>query len=360
MGTESSKIGDLYMEVEKRLDKLNYGEIWSGFSRMDFAIYNEDKVFLKDEEIDYDTRFLGNTSIDYQGRNLAIYNLGLDKDYDLDEITSIIVHESFHSHQIASGEKRFPNDLLGLDYPKELNNYKIKHRENQLLVQALNSKDQVEKFDSLKEFIGLRMARLEAYPDGLKYEMAIETIEGSAEYCGIKALRTISQGAYEKKLEDYKRILLDDIATLFDIRRVSYYVGVLFLLLLDDLSIYFTEEIGGQEDYIFEEVAREFQPMKIAMVGMDKGEVEKKFIDYIDEVEKKFTEFYKSDVKVHKGNFEICGYDPMNMIKRGNEILCSNFIMLRNLEDGEKIFVKGPLLIAMEPGSLYRANEYYC
>src|SRR5690554_3255767 len=143
MGIEKvgSKMRDLYRSIEVGLDKVDFNNIWPGFFRMEFAIYNKDRVFLKDEEIPYDERFLGNTSIDYNGRRLAIWYVEESDKEDSRELASNIVHEMFHSHQMSNNEIRFPNDLKGLDYPMDLKNYEIKHRENKLLVKALDTDD---------------------------------------------------------------------------------------------------------------------------------------------------------------------------------------------------------------------------
>jgi len=88
---KGKKIGvQLYKLVEFELNKVNFNDLWKGFSKYEFALYNKRKVFLKNGEIPYDNRFLGNTSIDYDGRNLAIWYVeDLDKE-DSRELASNI------------------------------------------------------------------------------------------------------------------------------------------------------------------------------------------------------------------------------------------------------------------------------
>ena len=92
----NDKMRELYNSIELELDKVKYNNLWPGFSRMEFAIYNKAKVFLKNEEIPYDERFLGNTSINYNGRNLAIWYVEDPGQQDGKELASNIVHEMFH------------------------------------------------------------------------------------------------------------------------------------------------------------------------------------------------------------------------------------------------------------------------
>lgn len=349
----------LYRDIEVELDKVNYNYLWSGFSRMDFAIYNKSKVFLKDEEIAYDERFLGNTSIDYNGRNLAIWYTENPKEENSKELASNIVHEMFHSYQFTNNESRFPNDLKGLDYPMDLNNYEIKYKENTLLVEAINSNVRNIKYDILKEIISLRALRLKNYGEIIKYEFAIETVEGSAEYCGAKALRQISKEVYERRIENYKRILSKDISKVFDIRRSCYFSGTLFLLLLEELDIPFTHEILGQNQYIFEELADKVGYSSINIDDIKDLELERYFIEYKKETEKNFDDFFNQSFEKYNGDFYICGYDPMNMIKQRDEILCNHFIMLADKLENKKVFLKGPLIVKLENGSSNHVVEYY-
>ncbi|MDR7856632.1 hypothetical protein [Tissierella sp.] len=349
----------LYSDIEVELDKVNFNDIWSGFSRTEFAIYNKSKVFLKDDVISHDERFLGNTSIDYNGDKLAIWYIEDTSQENIEELASNIVHEMFHSYQFLNNESRFPNDLKGLDYPMDLKNYEIKYRENMLLVEALSSNDRNLKYDMLKEIIGLRIFRLQNYGDIIKYEFAIETVEGSAEYCGAKALRQISKEVYEKRIERYKRILSKDISKIFDIRRSCYYSGTLFLLLLEDLDISFTHEIHGQHQHIFEEVADKVGYSSIKIDDIKNLELERYYIEYKKETEKKFEDFFNQSFEKYKGDFYICGYDPMNMIKHKDKILCSHCIFLEDKVENKKIFLKGPLVVKLEKGTSNHVIEYY-
>ncbi|NLY84967.1 MAG: hypothetical protein GX077_01270 [Tissierellia bacterium] len=61
----------------------------------------------------------------------------------------------------------------------------------------------------------------------------------------------------------------------------------------------------------------------------------------------------------HEGDFIICGYDPMNMIKYKNMILCSDLIILMDSSYQEKLFLKGPLVVRVKNGTCNHVIEYY-
>jgi len=57
-------------------------------------------------------------------------------------------------------------------------------------------------------------------------------------------------------------------------------------------------------------------------------------------------------------DFVICGYDPMNMIKMNDKILCSHFIMLKSKDDDNTVFFQGPVMLNLEKGSANRVLSY--
>ena len=66
-----------------------------------------------------------------------------------------------------------------------------------------------------------------------------------------------------------------------------------------------------------------------------------------------FDEFRRSTREKTSCNAAITGFDPMNMVRIGDEILCRRFVML----DGE--YIEGPVLLQMEAGALRQVEAYY-
>lgn len=90
-------IRDLYELVSTKLDKINFDSLTTGFKRYRFALYDNAKVYLENDEIPVNNRFLGNTNIDYEGEQIAIWNVANEnEDLDTDLFVSNIVHEMFH------------------------------------------------------------------------------------------------------------------------------------------------------------------------------------------------------------------------------------------------------------------------
>lgn len=351
---------NLYYEIELKLNKLDFDNIWPGFSRTDFALYDKKKVILKEQEIPYDNRFLGNTSIDFNGSKLAIWHVEDVKNEDSIILASNIVHEMFHTYQLLNGEVRFPNDLKGLDYPSDLGNFEIKNKEHKLLASCFDEEQtKEEKLKKFEKIVALRKFRREKYGDEISYEFQIETIEGSAEYCGSKALQRLSNNLYEKRVNDYKNNLLYNSELLFDVRRMAYYSGTLFLILLDDLKINVVKKITGQNKTIFEEVSKKVNLEMKNNATNGEMEFESKYLNFVTKRKEKFKKYFAQDYKTVDTDATIVGYDPMNMTKENNLILCSNFIILADNHSLKKDFIQGPVVVKLKKDTTDHVEEYY-
>ncbi len=368
----------LYERVLSMLRDISFDSIWSGFNLMDFALYNNTTVYLADGEIPYDNRFLGNSSIVYNGGQLAIWEISNEEEVIIEELVASIVHEMFHSYQSEQGECRYPNDLIGLDYPLELDNYCYKYEENKLIVRAINSNDYREKMELLHKFITYREYRINKFGEIIKYEWYTETLEGVAEYVGTKALEQISYDLYKKRITEYKKII-NNLDMVFDVRRCSYYTGTLFLLLLDDMNIPIPSRIKDEKITIFEQIVKHFHEDYLILPHLNKysndllgAEIEPALtrVEYITIIEEKFTEyntnknklfqdFFDNNIKKEEGNFSICGYDPMNMVKIDGKIFCSHFINLMNKDTREAIFIQGPIVLISEINSYHDVSGYF-
>ena len=65
----------LYHAVAEQLDRLDFAALYPGYHRYPFALYDEEQVCLEGQLFPWDDRFLGNTSIEYEGRRIAIWSV---------------------------------------------------------------------------------------------------------------------------------------------------------------------------------------------------------------------------------------------------------------------------------------------
>jgi hypothetical protein len=79
---------------------------------------------------------------------------------------------------------------------------------------------------------------------------------------------------------------------------------------------------------------------------------------YLADKQRRFDDFFSLPAKKTALDAHICGYDPMNMIKIGNDILCQHFIMLQDRAGGEPLFIAGPVVVHLKDGSIDEVAAY--
>jgi len=337
------ELKEVYQQVNSKLEDVNFSLIWKDFQKYPFALYNKNEVCIDGNLIPWDDRFLGNTSIEYQGKNIAIWNI--EKSYDLDILCANLVHEMFHCYQKDKRDNRFPNDFIMLDYPDDIVNYSLKYEENKLLVNMLNTNDETIKNQLLTQFASIRNKRKQIIGDFIYQEFRTETFEGSAEFVALKTMQQISPIKFQEQVQKYCDILLKPSELYFDIRRISYFVGALFLLALDNNL--FDYDLFTEETH-FDLLTKNCSIFDIK--PKINSEIQVLLDKYLKNKECRIREFLNNENEVIENEYLIVGYDPMNMIKFHNQILCLHFVFLKDEKTNETKFYQGPILLNMKSG----------
>lgn len=349
---------ELYEKINKLLEKVDFESIWHGFHKYPFALYNNEQICLKDRMIPYDEQFCGNTSIKYGNEYMAIWNVDDINGNDAEELASDMVHEMFHAFQMEKGENRFPDDLFALSYPADIKNYELKHLENIKLAEAFEKDNADDKLLLISQFASIRKKREKIIGKFIQCECRTETAEGMAEYCGTMALKQLNSGKYNNRIKDYLGQIKKCDAVFFDSRRISYYVGALLLVMLNDVGISFYHNIGTAEKTVFEMVSEKIKLNNDA--EFDSVYPVKNAMDECIKCKKaKFKKFFALNPSKHEVDCVISGYDPMNMIKIGNQILCSHFIMLEDVKTHESKIINGQVVIELKDNSYNQVKAYY-
>lgn len=321
----------LYDGIVNRLNKINFEKLYPGFKIYEFALYDDEWVYLKDRKIPRDNRFLGNTAIAFEGGYLAIW---YKPEGDLDILTANIVHEMFHVHQTILKEKRIIDDLNGVKYPITQLNHQLKTMEAELLCEMVKEYSD----DKMDTFTSIRNKRIEINPM-MSYEMSIESFEGIAEYVKYKALYQLNKDTYTCTIEDDMKYYREN---LIDTRRAAYYSGAFLALILEDVDL----KIGEKTFHLYELAKRHEKVYEGELITSTSE---------IDEYLSKRDNDFEFEGKTVSGNYRICGYDPMNMVGREGEILHKHFVMIN---DGhEKHFYKGPVITKYREDA-YEVYEY--
>ncbi len=325
-----------YKEVSKRIKTLNFNNLWDDFKPFKFALYNDEVVVYEGEKLLKTDQFIGNTSIDYNGEQIAIWKV-TQRDNDYDVLTSKIVHEMFHAFQMNSNESRFPKEMEAIvKYKYSSENLNIKLAENYLLSELVR-KFEDEKFEL---FLSYRSYRRALDPFAFNYEASIEVIEGTANYVELKALEQLSKRKSLKLLDTITN-RITNANNFIPIRIISYDVGAIILKIAIENNIPIDKRIfKGQELYINQ------------LIGNHKIKSTPKVLDVFSELLKKDEKELKKTINetvkqdpIITGKYKLHVFNVYDA-RYYKGFLFTNYF-LGYIENDKPIFINGNFIVEM-------------
>lgn len=329
--------------IAKDLTNTNLERYWPNFELVAYALYDKNSVFLFNHPrynnippklykiLKWEEQFVGNTIILFDGYPTAIADMELYDDYE--GLISILVHELFHGNQYIKGEKRFPDEILGITYPLTKENVEIRNRERKNLYNALLETDISKKKQYLNEFISLREKRAEGIKEHLTYENLIESVEGPAWYVEIKAFSEKSLLANDLVLKRYGKNLIDVVESTSNIRRSCYSSGLFMCLLLDELSPDWKESFFGTNATLFDLIKLlNIAPRKQAIEDVQISLETEAAVNFTVESRKKELDEFEEQIGTHlfiEGEIIALFFDPMNIVPFEGRLLHKNYIKVR-------------------------------
>ncbi|MEB4856036.1 MULTISPECIES: hypothetical protein [Priestia] len=330
-------------QIAKDLTSTNVERYWPNFELVAYALYDQNSVFLFNhpryndippksyEILKRDEQFVGNTLILFDGYPTAIADMELYDDYE--GLFSILVHELFHGNQYVKGEKRFPDEMLGITYPLTKENVEIRNRERKSLYNALIETSISNKKQYLNEFISLREKRTEGIKEHLTYENLIESVEGPAWYVELKAFSEKSSLPNDLVLKKYGKNLIDVVESTSNIRRSCYSSGLFMCLLLDELLPDWKESFFEAKTTLFELIKLlDITPRKQAIEEVQISPETEAAVNVAVESRKKELDEFKAQIGTHlfiEGEIIAVSFDPMNIIPLEGRLLHRNYIKVR-------------------------------
>ena len=368
----------VYQAVEEYLQKLDFSLLYPGFKKYPYALYNQKQVCLAGKMFPYDERFLANTAILLDGTYTAIWNLEDEAELSPALLASQIVHEMFHCFQFENGESRFPDDLKLLAFSPDYDYYAAKYLENLCLARAFSleaedlpcAKDLPAGTQALERFFAVRNSRCREYGESLQEELKTETVEGVAEYVGLKALRVFHLEEYQTRVKTYLHRLEHDFPLLLDIRKSAYFTGSLFCLAAERFQPPLKNAFGEKPVYLQNFPDSHSVPSALPDTVWDKSLCLIPDVwqfqppEALGQEFRNMTQQRRLLLSRHQKSrnytdfpARICGYDPMNMFRMGNLLYCSHFLFLQN--DAGTIRRNGPVLAVLKDDSHNEILGYY-
>ena len=315
------ELKELYYEIKKNIDKVDFNKLWKGFKPLKFAIYNEKECFFNGEYVEKTEAFIANTAINYNGEVIAIWNVMEDTDHVV--LASKMIHEMFHGYQMINGESRFPDELDALyNYKYNDENFSIKLEENKILIKLLDNFN-TDDFNQLLEY---RKYRYDKYQYEYLYESKIEQIEGTANYVELNVLKQLSNELYQEKINNLKKELLNK-ESYFPIRVLCYDIGALLLTILSTNSINFND--GFNDESFSLSLVKNVSKKEVVKVSYFSDDINK-YYNHAKEIIN--NALNKKDLVVD-GKFDILGVNVYNAIYYENYIISIYFLMYGSMED---------------------------
>ena len=332
------ELDTLYNQVAEKISSLDLNSVWPGFKPLKFALYDDKNCFFDGHFVEKTDEFCANTSIVYQGEQIAIWMV--QQELDISVLTSKLVHEMFHGYQRITGWDCWPNELEALyRYEYDAENLSMKLRENELLLALLDKNDPA----ALDELLAHRKRRSMMFPYESSFESMEEEIEGSANYVEWQVLKQLDQNR-ANELTARMRELMTKPEYLFPIRISCYYAGALMI-----------NALCGAGRYRFETDAR---PVILSVLNgaepsdgdfPGKAEVVRRASEAVDSFYQETDAIVRSalekDIVVLNGPAELMGVNVYNARCHNGCITSTYFLMYR--EGGENRMLPGNFVIKM-------------
>ncbi|MFA5432414.1 MAG: hypothetical protein WC319_06020 [Candidatus Paceibacterota bacterium] len=311
-----SQLREKYRRIEYLLSTIDFSLLWPNFIKYPFALYDDTNVVFEDAIFAKTNDFIGNTSIMFQNRNTAIWNM--NEDIDEEVLTSKIVHEMFHAFQNDNHENRYPKEIEALyKYQYDIHNLSNKFNENKLIV-SLSHHFTTENFTNL---LNMKSQRNKINPYEFSYEAKVEQIEGTAQYVELKALESLNIVKAEKLFERLCNNVVNP-KNLFPIRIISYDCGALYIKLLIDNRIPF--ESGFSNTTINEQLVASLKPILTEVI--DNPEIKMIYDSYSEETKRLIKDALTLGKVVAKGNYKLIGVNVYSARYDNNCIYSEYFV----------------------------------
>lgn len=330
-----------YKQIRGKLNSLDFGALWPGFSRCPFALYDDERVILGEETFPKTDEFVANTAIRYKGEWIAVWKLSEDLEPDI--LASKIVHEMFHAHQMALHDSRFPDEMEALTQYEYTPEYlTVKYRET-LMLAGLSERFDITRY---QEFLSLRKRRMAEYSYQYRYECGVEAIEGSAQYVEWQALKALSPGLYlNARAECAAR--LKDIRRLMPVRVLCYDIGAMILDVCLGNRLPVSLLVGEGAETLLPDSA--LGAVAAAALPAVENEIDDFYRQSIDAFSAKIKTMSEHTNPITQGTFKLLGVNVFSARYMDGYIFTEYFLMY---EDKKPVTLDGNYLLKMEGGRI--------
>lgn len=333
-------------QIESLLKQIDFHALWPGFHRFPFALYNQQEAVLEGERFVSSEEFRGNTTIRFQGRQIAILRLPSQPEETIEQLCAAIVHEMFHAFQMEQGESRWPDELVLAETIFSPLAFALREQEFCALTQA-----------DLPQFCALRDRR-EGLVENLQEEYRAETIEGMAQYIEFSVLGQLDVQQKSIALSECRN-RLTSLSEVCSPRLSAYDSGTLMLFAAEEQGYPIYHKIGEQQRPLYSQLADCLPRSKAGMPSTEQVERWSVWLHHRTEERQRTIDRLLSTAQSEQmEGAVICGYDPIHLWRQGDWLYNANFLLLRDQQSKTKMLT-GPVLVKLCPNSNKKVQICY-
>lgn len=350
-----SFINDKVKEIEDIINSINFKNIYAYFEKQKIAIYEDRLLYLPDNTVKF-VKDVRESIKEYSSYailnhdclvNNNIINAGL--------FVKQMLINSFYRHH----DKRIPNDLIGLRYPRIFLNYDYMNYERQLIVKSISAKDNYIKLNYFRMFLNVRDLRRQLI--GNEYSMQeynLETIEGLASFLMFKVIEQLDKNISKTYFKDCIKEFTTITKGSFDFYNVNSEIGFFMAIIMNDLGLDIKILYEGS-DTLYQLASNKIKFIREPISYRSDKTLINKLEKYEASISEKFTVFFENNPKRVTGSYQIFAYDPKRIFVDKDNLYHESFVILKNLLNNELIRLNGPVITKVLDNSIDIVTSYH-
>lgn len=345
----------LASEIEKVIETINFKKVYAYINIQKIAIYNDGFLYFSTHNEPFKQGVRDNLDLTKEFAILNSEQLSDDNNINAGFFIKQMVLNMFYKKH----DKRIPNDLIALQYPKIYLNFDYMQYERRLLIKAVTSTDVYVKINYFRMFLNVRDLRRQMIGNEFSMlEYGLETINGLAEYTMYKAIYYL-----DKKLaKTITKELIGSFISLgkdhFDFRHSNVYSGLFLLLIMSDLQVEI-DNIYYSDQTLYQIATRKINFIREPIAYRSDKNLLEKITEYEASISEKFAVFFENEPKRVNGYFQIFSYDPERVFVDKDTFYHESFVVLKNLLNNELIKIEGPVVTKILDNSFDIVTSYF-
>ena len=350
-----SFINEKVKEIEKIIESVKFKTIYEYFEKYKIGIYDDRNLYFSDETVKFSKEVRDNIKSFSNRVILNLDSLTSDDRINAGLFIKNMLIKSFYIHH----DKRIPQELISVRYPRIFLNYDYMHYERKLIVKAVNAKDNYLRLNYFRMFLNVRDLRRQMI--GNEYSMQeynLETIDGLSNFLMYKVLEQLDKNVAKSYFKDTFKRFTSSFGQSFDFYNVNSDIGFFMSTILDDLG-FDVRLLYESNETLYQLATSKIKFIREPISYRSDRTLISNLNKYEESIAEKFTNFFENNPKRVQGAFQIFAYDPKRIFVDKDNLYHESFIILKNLFNNELITLNGPVITKVLDNSIDIVTSYH-